>query len=207
MSKRVLRGKNTVLEIEPKFTLTACDISAGERGQAISFTLKDSDKNILANKTVQIALDGKIYDAVIDENGRGNIEIRLNKAGTYTCALSFTGDENYNASPLAISKLTVNKKKTSISASSKTFKLKAKKQISVTLKTSKSPADGKTYLYKGKKVTLTVKGKSYTAKTNAKGVAKFNVKLTKKGKYSAKIKFAGDATYKASNKSIKITVK
>ena len=199
--------KNTTIEIRPDFSLTACDISTGERGQSISFTLKDIDKNILADKTVQIALNGKIYDAVSDENGICQLEIRLNKADTYTCAVSFTGDENYNAAPLAISKLAVNKKKTSLSASSKTFKLKAKKQISVTLKTSKSPADGKTYLYKGKKVTLTVKGKTYSAKTNAKGVAKFNVKLTKKGKYSAKIKFSEDATYKASNKTIKITVK
>ena len=67
--------------------------------------------------------------------------------------------------------------------------------------------DGKTYLYKGKKITLTVNGKTYSAKTDSKGVAKFNVKLTKKGKYSAKVKFGGDSTYKSSNKSIKVTIK
>ena len=36
---------------------------------------------------------------------------------------------------------------------------------------------------------------------------KFNIKLTKKGTYTAKITFAGDKTYKASSKSIKITIK
>ena len=41
----------------------------------------------------------------------------------------------------------------------------------------------------------------------AKGIAKFSIKLTKKGKFNAKIKFAGDATYKTSTKSIQITIK
>lgn len=77
----------------------------------------------------------------------------------------------------------------------------------MTLKTVKNPYDGKTYLYKGKKITLTVNGKTYTAKTDAKGVAKFSLKITKKGKYTAKIEFTGDNTYKASNKSVKITIR
>jgi len=94
-----------------------------------------------------------------------------------------------------------------ISASSKSFKVKAKKTIRVTLKAAKNPYNGKVYLKSGKKVTLKVHGKTYTAKANAKGVAKFTVKLTKKGKYAAKIKFAGDKTYKSARKSIKITVK
>ena len=81
------------------------------------------------------------------------------------------------------------------------------KTVSVTLKTIKSARDGKTYLKAGKKVTLKVGGKTYTAKINKNGVAKFAIKLTKKGKYTAKIKFAGDKTYKACSKSIKITIK
>ena len=75
------------------------------------------------------------------------------------------------------------------------------------MKTVKNPYDGKTYLYKGKKLTLKINGKTYTAKTNAKGVAKFTIKLTKKGKYAAKVKFAGDKTYKASSKSMKVIIK
>ena len=75
------------------------------------------------------------------------------------------------------------------------------------LKTSKNPYNGKTYLKSGKKLTLKVKGKTYTAKINSKGKATFTLKLTKKGKFTAKIKFAGDKTYKASSKSVKITVK
>jgi hypothetical protein len=71
----------------------------------------------------------------------------------------------------------------------------------------KNPYNGKTYLKKGKKVTLKINKKTYTGKTNSKGIVKFKIKLTKKGKYTAKIKFAGDKTYKACSKSIKVTIK
>ena len=61
---------------------------------------------------------------------------------------------------------------------------------------------------KGKKVTIKVNGKTFTAKTNAKGKATFKIKkLTKKGKYKAVIKFKGNKNYKASSKKVKITVK
>jgi hypothetical protein len=53
-----------------------------------------------------------------------------------------------------------------------------------------------------------VNGKTYKAATNAKGKATFKItKLKKKGKFTATIKFAGDKTYKAASKKVKITVK
>ena len=107
---------------------------------------------------------------------------------------------------MASSKLVVTKKATSITASSKTFKSSAKKTIKVTLKTVKNPFNGKTYLNKGKKIKLQINGKTYTAKINKKGIAKFTIVLTKKGKYIAKVKFKGDRTYKASSKKIKIII-
>ncbi len=198
----------TRIAVKPSITYIACDVNAGEKGDNLTFTLTDNEGKPLADKAVQVALNGKISNVTTDSNGVGKLQADLEKSGGYTCAISFRGDESYAASPLTITKLTVSKKKTTISASKKTFKVKAKsKQISVTLKTVKNAFDKKTYLYKGKKLTLSVNGKTYTAKTNAKGVAKFTLKLTKKGKFTAKIKFAGDSTYKASNKSIKITVK
>ena len=200
--------KDTVIVVDTAFTRVANDYNAGERGGMFYATLKDSDGNVLVNKTVQIALNGKIYNVTSDDEGRAGLQVNLANANTYTYAISFQGDDEYNGAPIASSKLTVTKKKTTIKASNKVFTAKTKtKKISVTLKTVKNKYDNKTYLKSGKKVTLKVNGKTYTAKINKKGVAKFTIKITKKGKYTAKIKFAGDKTYKASSKTIKIRIK
>jgi uncharacterized coiled-coil protein SlyX len=200
--------KDTILVVDETFTRVAVDYNAGERGGMFYAILKDSEGNVLANKTVQIAINGKIYNKTTDDEGKAGIQVNFANANTYSYAVSFQGDDKYNAAPMASSKLTVTKKKTTIKASNKVFKAKTKtKKISVTLKTVKNQYDNKTYLKSGKKVTLKVNGKTYTAKINKKGVAKFTIKITKKGKYSAKIKFAGDKTYKASSKSIKIRIK
>ena len=200
--------KDAVINVDSTFTRNATDYFAEERGGFFYATLTDIDGNPLVNKTVQIAVNGPIYNVTTDDQGRAGLQVNLAVANVYTYALSFSGDDEYNAAPLASSKLTVITKKTTISASSKTFKATAKtKKVTVTLKTIKNAFDGKTYLKTGKKLTLKVNGKTYTAKTGANGVAKFLIKLTKKGKFNAKIKFAGDKTYSASSKSIKITIK
>ena len=56
-------------------------------------------------------------------------------------------------------------------------------------------------------ITFTIDGKTYKAKTNAKGVASVNVSLNKKGTYNFVAKFAGDSTYTAINKTAKLTIK
>ena len=199
---------DTILTADAKFSRVAVDYNAGERGAMFYAILKDSNGNVLANKTVQIAINGKIYNKTTDVEGRAGLQINFAAANTYSYAISFQGDDTYNAAPIAASKLTVTKKKTTIKATNKVFKAKTKiKKIRVTLKTVKNQYDNKTYLKSGKKVTLKVNGKTYTAKINKKGVAKFTIKITKKGKYTAKIKFTGDKTYKASSKTIKIRIK
>ena len=96
----------------------------------------------------------------------------------------------------------VSKKSTKLTAPKKTFKVKTKtKKIKIKLTT------GKTAL-KNKKITLKVKGKTYTATTNKKGIATFKItKLTKKGTFKYTVKFAGDNTYKAVSKNGKLKIK
>ena len=195
--------------VNPKYSAVAVDVAAGEKGKTVYATLKDANGNALANKTVQVIADGSVYDAVSDSQGRIAFNLKFSAAKTYTYALSFAGDSQYNPSKMVSFKVTVSKKKTTISAKAKKFKANKKvKKYKVTLKTVKSKVDGKTYLKAGKKLILKIKGKTFTAKTNKKGVATFKIKkLTKKGKYTATIKFKGDNTYKASTKKVKITIK
>jgi hypothetical protein len=199
---------DTIITVTPAFTRYATDYYAGERGALFYATLTDINGNPLANKTVQIAVNGPIYNVTTDENGRAGLQVNLAAANTYTYALSFQGDDDYNAAPLASTKLTVIKKTASISASAKSFKSTAKtKKITVTLKTMNNPYNKKNYLKSGKTITLKINGVTYTAKTNAKGQATFSIKLTKKGKYTAAISFAGDKTYNAASKKITVTIK
>ncbi|WP_407413038.1 hypothetical protein [Methanobrevibacter sp.] len=55
---------------------------------------------------------------------------------------------------------------------------------------------------------MKIKGKTYKAKTNAKGKATFKIKkLTKKGNHKAVIKYNGDKYYNKVTKKVKITIK
>ena len=93
------------------------------------------------------------------------------------------------------------KKKTAIKCSSKTFKSRNKnKKYVVALKSGKT-------LLKSKKIKLTINKKVYSKKTNSKGKVTFKIKLSKKGKYKAIIRFGGDKLYKSSKKIVKIKIK
>ena len=85
---------------------------------------------------------------------------------------------------------------------SKSYAASAKtKPLTATFKS----ASGK--VVAGKSITFTVNGKTYTAKTNSKGVATVNVSLNKKGTYSFTAKYAGDGTYAAISKTAKLVIK
>lgn len=198
-TKTIIKGKD--------FNQVAIDYNAGERGKYFVVQLKDVNGKVLAKKTVKIGFNGAEYTVTTNATGHAKLQINLARAGLYTFTVAFLGDNKYETS-FTVYKITVTKKSTSISASAKSFKASAKKKsYTVTLKTSKNPVDGKTYLKAGKKVTLKLKGKTYTAKINSKGKATFKLKIKKKGKFAASVKYAGDDTYAASSKSVKITIK
>ena len=155
---------------------------------------------ILANKYVTVFINGKTTTVKTDANGKATIKTNFAAAGTYYYSLCFLGDKNYKASFKTV-KVTVNKQATKAIFKSKTFKVKATKKISFTLK----DASGK--IIKSKKITFKVNKKTYTVKTNSKGIATVTIKITKKGKYTATAKFAGDSAYKAISKKATITVK
>jgi predicted outer membrane repeat protein len=182
-------------------SITASDITATAKvAKTLSVTLKDANGKVLANKAVKVTVNGKTSTVTTDKNGVAKVNVNYAKAGTYYYTLSFLGDNDYKASMKAV-KVTVNKQATKATFAKKTFKVKATKKLTFTLKDAKGKA------IKGKKITFTVNKKTYTAKTNAKGIATVKVKLTKKGKYTAVAKFAGDTTYKAISKKATITIK
>ena len=182
-------------------TTTAVDTTTdGRIGKYFIITLKDSEGKALADKFVQIGFNGQVYDRTTDENGQAKLQINLKAAGTYTFAVSFLGDDKYNGS-FIVAKITVSKQTGSLTVPAKTYKASAS---SKTLTATFKAASGK--VVANKKITFTVNGKTYTATTNAKGVATVKVSLNKKGTYNFTAKFAGDNTYAAISKTAKLTI-
>jgi hypothetical protein len=185
--------------IPTKITVSALKIKALNSGN-FQVTLTDSKGNVLANKTVSIIINGVTKKVTTDDKGIAKLSVKYSKAGTYNAVVTYMGDKTY-AATVATGKITVIKKATKITAPKKKFKVKKKtKKVKITLK-----SEGKALAKK--KVTLTVKGKTFKAKTNSKGVATIKVKLNKRGTFKYKVKFAGDGAYKAVTKKGKIIIK
>ena len=181
--------------------------TAGESG-VLKLVLKDAKGTGLANKTVSIMINGETKNVVTAADGSATLDVTFANANTYYAAILFMGDDDFKASTGSAT-VTVNakpvppapaKKATTLTAKKATLKVKKAKKIKVTLK-----SEGKAV--SGKVITIKVNKKTFKAKTNAKGVATIKVKVTKKGKFTATVNFAGDSTYKAATKKVKFTVK
>ena len=197
----------SIPKVDIKFDMKDTSVAAidtsidGNSGKYFTITLKDASGNTLANKKVIVTLNSKKYELTTDAQGIAKVQLNIAKANTYIATVCYLGDESYN-SAVEMAKVTVKKQTPKLTTAKKTYKAKAKtKKLTATFKTSKGKA------VKGKKITFNVKGKTYTAKTNAKGVATVKVKLTKKGKYTFKASFAGDDTYSAITKKAKLVLK
>ena len=140
------------------------------------------------------------YKCRSDDAGNARLIIRLNP-NKYTAKITFD-NVNYTGFTQYVTVI-VKKATPKMTAKKKAFKAKKKvKKYAVTLKDNNGKAMKKV------KLTLKVGKKTFKAKTNAKGKAVFKIKkLTKKGKYKATVKFAGNKFYSKVTKKVKITVK
>ena len=176
-------------------------------GGKYSLTLKGSNGKAVAGEKVTFMLNGKaIGSATTNAKGTATITLaakilKTAKAGKKNLVIRLASN-NYNAAAKTV-KIAISKEKTKITAKNKAFKKSQKtKKYVMTLKNSKGKA------IEGVKLALKVKGKTYTAKTNAKGKATFKItKLAKKGKFKATLKFKGNAYYNAVTKNVKITIR
>ncbi len=176
-------------------------------GGKYSLIVKNNKNNPVSGVYVAFILNGKRIGSAIT-NSKGAVTFAITskvlktaKAGKRNLVIK-TSNSNYNSFSKTV-KITINKEKTKITAKTKKFKRLSKtKKYAIILKNSKGKAVKKVI------VSLKVKGKIYSAKTNAKGKAVFKIKkLHKKGKFTATIKFKGNNYYKAVSKKVKISVK
>ena len=156
-------------------------------------TLKDANGKILANKKVTIKINTVTYNLKTNSKGIAKLLIRLNPK-SYVADIKFTGDNNYNVANKKINVKVVNPKIKTIKS-----KIKRNKNLQVSFKTHDNKA------IKNTKVTLKIKGKTYTVKTNNKGIVKLKLKV-KKGTYKVKTAFKSPAKYGKTTKTLKIKV-
>ena len=207
--KAILRGKNTnvgpvtvTLKITPRpATITTKAVTTTYNvNKYLVIKIKDNKGNILSGVKVTVTIGtAKTYKT--DKNGQIKINVAKKVPKTYTAKISFPANANYKGTKSV--KVVVKKATPKMTAKAKSFKVKvATKKYTITLKNNVNK------VLKNTKVTLKVNKKTFTAKTNSKGVATFKItNLKKKGKYTATIKFAGSKYYKALSKKVKITVK
>lgn len=169
--------------------------------KTLTATLKDANGKALSSKEINFSLNGKTLKGNTNTYGVVSVKAILNTVKTYDITVKFTGDNTYEATSTT-SKIKVIKDKVKAIAPNQSYKKSVKnKKVTFTLKTSTNKP------IKGKTIKFTVNGKTYSGKTNAKGVATAILKLTKKGTFKVVGKFAGDKTYNAISKTFKVTIK
>ena len=177
-------GENNKASYDIK--LTAKDVKMDYKdGSAYKVLVTDGGKP-LAGVTVSIKIGSSTYKATTDKNGYAKLNIGL-VPKTYTVTTQYLGK---SVKSKLVVKQILKSKNTSVKKSAKKLVLQA------TLKKSNGKA------IKKAKVTFKFKGKTYTAKTNSKGVAKVTIKKNvinklKKGKtYKVKITYISDSITK-----------
>ena len=182
-----------------KISVKTYTYSVNAKTKKLSATVLDKNNKPVIGRKVSFTVNGKTYNGKTNSKGVATATITLNKKGTYSYTAKFAGDDVYTGKS-AKGTLKINGLSTSLTVKKYTYNRYATKKIQLTLKS------GKTVL-KSKKISVKVNGKTYSAKTNSKGVATVTVKLTKKGTYTYTASFAGDNIYKATSKSQKLVIK
>ncbi|MEE1335024.1 hypothetical protein [Methanobrevibacter sp.] len=156
-----------------KVNINAPDVKMHYKdGSKLTVTVKDELKNAVKKSKVKITIDGKTYTKTTDSNGKASINLNL-KSGKYAVTTTFDETKNYHKKSV---KSTVTIKSTiKCDDMTKYYKNKASYYSKF--------YDKKGRLLKGTSIKFKLNSKSYTVKTDKKGVGKLAIDL-KPGKYS-----------------------
>ena len=166
-------------------------------GSAWTVTLTDGKGNAISGVAVKIGINGAAYNYMTDANGVATLPINL-APGTYNVSATFTNNKYVSSS--ASAKVTVNKATPSLTAKNLVMFYKDGSAYSATLKDNNGNVMANVY------IKFTILGKTYSIKTNSKGVASLPIGL-KEGNYDISVKFDGNYIYNSVEYNRTITVK
>ena len=164
------------------------------RSSYFTISLYSYDGNPLSGKTVLVYIDGEEYTRVTDSKGQVSVKMPSNKKSIELLVI-FESSEYYESSQLTM-ELPVYKK---TKLKPLVYTILKGKYFKVLLKGT----DGK--ILKKVKVKIKIHGKTYTRKTNKKGIAYLKIKL-KRNVYNVKVSFGHNDIYGPSSKSSTLQV-
>jgi len=165
------------------------------RGTTLYIYLKDSNGNPISGKTLSLDIGGNKYTKTTDNNGAVSLKFS-SLLGKYTLKVKFNEDSEYLSSNDSFA-LNIYQSATKITVSSQS--VARGKYLYAYLKDSSGKA------ISGQTVKIKFRGKTYTKVTNSNG--RVSLKITSvASKYTTKITYAGNTSYKSSSKSFTLNV-
>ena len=185
----------TTFEILP--TISADDFKkvAGDNKKFVAKFLKSNGK-ALTNTNIKFKINGKTYKVKTNSKGKASLSLKNLKKGTYkiTCYNTDGSSKTYKVK-------VYNKVSTKLSTNYYSFLLSKSKTIKVTLTNGLGYAPNA-----GKIIKISINGKTYSAKTKSKGIASLKLPSLKKGVYTVKYSYGGNAHLKASSALNKVCI-
>ena len=182
-------------EVSKEKTTISVSKTSIQRGTVLYIYLKDSNGNPISGKTLSLDIGGNKYTKTTDNNGAVSLKFS-SLLGKYTLKVTFNEDSDYLSSNDSFS-LNIYQSATKITVSSQS--VARGKYLYAYLKDSSGKA------ISGQTVKIKFRGKTYTKVTNSNG--RVSLKITSvASKYTTKITYAGNTSYKSSSKSFTLKV-
>ena len=165
---------------------------------SFTVTLKSKHNVLISGKKIVFKYNNKKVTAKTNSNGKATITIPALSKGTYSISYSYDGDNYYSGSSES-GKLYVKSSTTKLTSSKLKMTYNDGSKFAVTLKDNNK-------VLANKDVKFTLNGKTFTEKTNSKGVAYLTVGNLKPATYTVKYQYLTSGAYNYCHGSNKIIV-
>ena len=161
--------------------------------------LKSKHNTLLAGKVVTFTLNNKVVSVKTDSQGKATFTVPQLAKGTYTLSIKYKGDHLFGGSSTT-AKLYVQDSTAKVQSSDLKMKWGDESKYTLTVKDKDNKVVSDT------PVKFTLNGKTYTAKTDSKGVASLTVPKLRAGTYTVtyQVSTYGNKNYKTGSNKITI---
>ena len=194
-----VEAESTVNISKLETTVSGEDISGKPADEKdIAIDVLDQNNDSVANGTATLTLDGKTYNATV-ENGKATFNVELPNPGTYEATIKYNGNDHYEPSESSIN---VDVEKVNTNApSAEDVSGKAGEKVDITIEI----VDENGNPVKNGTASLTIDGKTYTAEVKD-GVATFKDVVLPEKDTVADVYYQGNEYYNSSSTTFSIKI-